>query len=164
MLEPFEIKLARQQQASEIALLLRRSIIELCTRDHRGDAESYLPWVQNKTPENVKAWIAKEGAFLTAETSQGTVLGVAMASQAGEVLLNYVLPEARFRGVSRALMAELEGYLRASCGAGHVYLTSSRTAERFYRSLGYTVYGEAVIRKNMTFRRFRKRISHAQAV
>ena len=39
----------------------------------------------------------------------GTAIsGVAAMTRKGEIILNYVLPDARFRGVSKALLRELE--------------------------------------------------------
>ncbi len=66
-------------------------------------------------------------------------MGAAVAS--GKITLNYVLPEARFRGVSKAVLSALEAYLRAE---GHVRstLSSTRTAHRFYREAGYVGAGE----------------------
>jgi GNAT superfamily N-acetyltransferase len=50
--------------------------------------------------------------------------------------LNYVAPEARFRGVSRAVLKALES--RAiERGNTRCTLTSTETAHRFYQSAGY---------------------------
>jgi hypothetical protein len=37
-----------------------------------------------------------------------TILGVAAMDASGKITLNYVSPEARFRGVSKALVLQLE--------------------------------------------------------
>jgi GNAT superfamily N-acetyltransferase len=55
--------------------------------------------------------------------------------------LNYVSPDARFRGVSRALLRALE--TRAfERGNSWCALTSTETARRFYLSNGYIEAGE----------------------
>ena len=54
--------------------------------------------------------------------------------------LNYVSPDARFQGVSRALLGALEA--RASeRGNTRCFLTSTQTARRFYLSRGYAETG-----------------------
>jgi GNAT superfamily N-acetyltransferase len=57
-------------------------------------------------------------------------------TNAGKVLLNYVSPDARFRGVSKALMRTLEDRARAA-GIAECSLDSTQTALAFYRALGY---------------------------
>ena len=52
-------------------------------------------------------------------------------------MLNYVAPEARFTGVSKALLAEMESKAQ-SIGLPHCTVESTMTAERFYRSAGYS--------------------------
>jgi GNAT superfamily N-acetyltransferase len=42
----------------------------------------------------------------------GTTLAVGSVTDAGEITLNYVSPEGRFRGVSRALLTALETRVR----------------------------------------------------
>lgn len=59
-----------------------------------------------------------------------------MARSGGEILLNYVSPEARFKGVSKALLSVLEAEVLAR-GAKLVTLESTRTARRFYLAHGY---------------------------
>ncbi|EFO33828.1 gnat family acetyltransferase [Roseibium sp. TrichSKD4] len=132
---PFTVNRANSIDCYEIAALLRRSIIELCTADHDGDPEKYEPWIANKTPDWVEKWIEGQGRVVAARDMQ-KVIGVAMASPDGEVLLNYVLPEARFTGVSKAMMRALEDYVRDN-GRSEIRLKSTVTAARFYRSLGY---------------------------
>ena len=60
----------------------------------------------------------------------------------GEITLNYVSPDARFRGISKALLQALE--LRAKqLGIPRLKLQSTATATRFYSALGYTASGPA---------------------
>jgi GNAT superfamily N-acetyltransferase len=70
----------------------------------------------------------------------GTILAVGCVTDAGEITLNYVSPEARFRGVSRALLGALEA--RAiERGNSRCTLVSTETARRFYRANGYVENG-----------------------
>lgn len=73
------------------------------------------------------------------------ILGVGEVTNEGEINLNYVAPEARFRGVSREIMAALETHARER-GNVHCTLTSTETARCFYLSGGYTQEGEALLR------------------
>ncbi|WP_386627901.1 GNAT family N-acetyltransferase [Sulfitobacter geojensis] len=54
----------------------------------------------------------------------------------GEVLLNYVLPDARFSGVSIALLESLEN-VAVEVGCRECVLDSTKTAKKFYESCGY---------------------------
>jgi N-acetylglutamate synthase-like GNAT family acetyltransferase len=54
-----------------------------------------------------------------------------------------VSPDARFRGVSKALVAGLEAKA-VQLGVAAITLESTGTARRFYRSLGYCDAGDAV--------------------
>ena len=56
----------------------------------------------------------------------------------GEVLLNYVAPEARFRGASKGLIQAIEKW-GASRGLETLTLDSTATALRFYLANGWTV-------------------------
>ena len=67
----------------------------------------------------------------------GTILGAASMTDAGKVLLNYVSPDARFRGVSKALMQALEEHASALPGLRSAAWTARKPHCRFYQSLGY---------------------------
>jgi GNAT superfamily N-acetyltransferase len=64
-------------------------------------------------------------------------------TDSGEILLNYVSPDARFRGASSALLAGLEARA-AGRGARQCTLISTETARRFYRARGYEEIGAPV--------------------
>jgi GNAT superfamily N-acetyltransferase len=128
------IREARVEDAAAACDVLRRSIVELCAADHGNDPALLDPWLANKTPENVLAWMA-ETHLLVAE-EDGRLLGVAGLSSAGRVTLNYVAPEARFRGVSAALLQALEDKA-AQLGCRTCTLESTKTARRFYEARGY---------------------------
>lgn len=129
------IRAAKPEDAAAACTVLRRSIAELCHADHSGDDVLLGKWLSNKTVENVTRWIA-QSHFLVAEEA-GTLLGVAAMNPAGKITLNYVLPEARFCGVSKALVQQLEGQARI-LGLRECVLETTQTARRFYESLGYT--------------------------
>jgi hypothetical protein len=92
-----EIRDAVTEEASAICQVLRRSISELCVADHKNDPEILAEWLRNKTPELIASWIASSGGSYLVAIEGRTILGVGSVTDAGEITLNYVLPEARFR-------------------------------------------------------------------
>ena len=136
------IRDAKPEDAVAACEVVRRSILELCAADHGDDPEMVARWLANKTPENVRAWIVRPDASLLVAIEEGAILAVGMVSDAGEILLNYVSPDARFRGISRALVKALETRGRER-GAAISTLESTETARRFYLSNGYIETGVA---------------------
>jgi GNAT superfamily N-acetyltransferase len=130
------VRAAEPGDAAAACEVLRRSIAELCWSDHRGDPAILERWLANKTPENVAAWIAQPTTHVFVAVEAGTILAVGAVTDAGEITLNYVSPDARFRGVSRGLLARLEEKAR-ELGNDACSLLSTETARRFYRSGGY---------------------------
>ena len=58
------------------------------------------------------------------------ILGVGLLSKAGEIKLNYVSPDARFRGVSSALIEAMEAEAQG-LGVTRITLNGTATAHRF---------------------------------
>ena len=134
------IRDARPEDASAACHVLRRSIIELCVADHHDDPAILQAWLANKQPEIVASWIAKPGNSVLVAIEDGAIVAVGSITDAGEIQLNYVSPDARFRGVSRALLKALETKTRAR-GNLRCHLISTETARRFYLSAGYVEEG-----------------------
>jgi hypothetical protein len=103
-----EIRDAVAGDAPAACQVLRRSIVELCVADHRNDPTILTQWLKNKTPEIVASWIASPNNSLLVAVEGCAILAVGSVTNAGEITLNYISPDARFRGVSRALLAALE--------------------------------------------------------
>ena len=122
------------EDADEACGVIRRSITELCHADHQEDATTIALWLANKTAENMRRWIDQSHVFVA--TEGGAILGVGAIKVSGEISLNYVSPDARFRGISRALVARLEA--RAlELAIEMITLQSSATARQFYLAAGY---------------------------
>ncbi len=142
-----EIRAAKQDDAAEICLVLRRSITELCVADHDNDPQILDPWLVNKTPENLRAWIARAGQTYRVAVIDDQIAGVGAVSATEGVLLNYVSPDFQYCNVSKALMAVLEDWLKER-GQVVCHLTSTATARQFYKTLGYLPDGEPVMRRS----------------
>jgi GNAT superfamily N-acetyltransferase len=143
------IRKAEPEDAAATCNVIRRSIIEICTTDHQKDPHVLEQWLANKTPDNVERWIVDPtSAFFVAVADQA-ILSAGCVKDYGEVVLNYVSPDARFRGISRAIMFELEAASRCF-GNSASNLDSTRTAVRFYTSLGYVERGKPSVKHGLT--------------
>lgn len=136
------IRAATAEDAAEICMVLRRSITELCVADHQNNPLILNPWLANKTPDNLREWIAREGQVYLVAEIDGQITGIAAVSATDGILLNYVSPDYQRRGVSKALMAALESWLKEQ-GRVVSRLTSTATAKQFYEKLGYLPEGYA---------------------
>ncbi|HEV8679126.1 MAG TPA: GNAT family N-acetyltransferase [Stellaceae bacterium] len=135
-----EVRDAVAADAAAACTVLRRSFAELCIADHHGDPAILAAWLANKTPEIVASWIARPDSSLLVAVEGDQILGVGGVTDTGEITLNYVSPDARFCGVSRALLAALEARAAAH-GNDRCTLVSTETAFRFYRAAGYEQTG-----------------------
>jgi GNAT superfamily N-acetyltransferase len=135
-----QIRDAVREDAPAASTVLRRSIAELCVADHGNDPAILQRWLVNKTPDIVASWIVKPGNSVLLAVEGAAILAVGAVTDAGEITLNYVAPEARFRGVSRALLAALEARAQER-GNTRCHLHSTATARRFYHAAGYVEDG-----------------------
>jgi GNAT superfamily N-acetyltransferase len=134
------VRSAKIEDAVEACSVLRRSITELCRADHHDDPVVLEQWLSNKTPDNVRSWISSPNSCFAVATEGGKIIGVGAMLRTGEITLNYISPEARFRGVSKAILTWLEA--RAlELGIIRCTLKSTATARRFYLSNGYAQQG-----------------------
>lgn len=135
-----ELRKAKADDAERICEVLVRSIKALCVRDHSGDPVTIEHWLSNKTLDNVLSWIGDANQRVIVAEDEGEIVGIGAAEARGEITLNYVSPEARFHGVSKAVLTQLESYLR-ELGNERCTLSSTRTAHRFYLAAGYSDAG-----------------------
>jgi predicted GNAT family acetyltransferase len=139
-----KIRVAQAGDAEAACDVLRRSIEELCHRDHGDDPARKREWLANKTPQTFRRWIADPHSRVLVAEIDGQIVGVGAASAMGEIRLNYVAPNARFSGVSKAMLAALEAYLLEQ-GASTSQLSSTVTARAFYLAAGYREGGEPAV-------------------
>jgi GNAT superfamily N-acetyltransferase len=132
----FLIRKAEAGDAEMACAVLRWSITELCQADHHNNVETLKSWLANKTPDNVREWITAPDSHVYVAYIDDEVVGVGAVTDTGLVTLNYVLPQLRFQGVSKALIARLEACAR-DLGVRRCTLETTETARRFYRTVGY---------------------------
>ncbi|MFZ5675155.1 MAG: GNAT family N-acetyltransferase [Pseudomonadota bacterium] len=135
------IRPATEADAEQAVLVLRRSIRELCARDHENDPALLASWLANKTPEKFREWVQAADSLCLVAVGADAVLGVGLMSTAGEIRLNYVSPDARFQGVSSALIEALEA-AAGKLGLDRITLNSTATAHRFYLARGFRDVGQ----------------------
>lgn len=136
------IRRATKRDAEAACAVLRRSITECCAKDHGDESERLEAWLANKTPQNVREWIDSPGTYAFVAEAGGEVVGVAMMVESGEITLCYLVPEIRFLGVGKALLAELESKAR-DLGLEALRTYSTRTARAFYKRNGFQPAGTA---------------------
>lgn len=131
-----EIRDATQFDAFAVSEVLIASITHLCGADHGHEPAKLLPWLENKTPADVRGWI-ENGAHLRLALRDGQAAAVGALSQEGGVIrLLYAAPQAKGTGTGKALLADLEERLAAQ-GHAEARLTATRTALGFYRACGW---------------------------
>jgi GNAT superfamily N-acetyltransferase len=130
------IRRATVHDADAACKVVRRSIIELCALDHGGDQQRLDSWLANKTPSHFSQWITSDAAIALVAEREGAVEGFALLGREGKLHLLYISPDARFSGVSTALLNAVETEA-AALGVTRLELESSITARRFYESRGY---------------------------
>ena len=145
-----KIRAAVLEDAIDVSKVVRMSIEKLCVADHQGDKAILDRWLANKTPETVAQWLKNpDNINLVAVDDSDAILAAGCVRRDGIVLLNYVSPEARFRGVSNALLAALEDAARSE-GNAWCALESTKTAHRFYQERGYSDVGEPGFKYGLT--------------
>ena len=130
-----DIRIAAPSDATAICEVVRRSIAECCHADHRGDPVVMAAWLENKTPESTLGWLQAANAVALVAVRDGIVVGFALANE-DELTLLYVVHEALYQGVGKALLRMIETRL-----VGAVHLKSTRTARDFYARNGFCVSG-----------------------
>jgi ribosomal protein S18 acetylase RimI-like enzyme len=136
-----------REASPEDALLacevLRRSIRELCAVDHKNDEKALAEWLENKTADNVRRWLASPSTYGVVAERDGTVCGFAMVGKDGTISLCYVLPDVHHSGAGKKMLAELEAQA-ARWKLTSLGVESTLTAKPFYERNGYVSTGESV--------------------
>ncbi|HTV31224.1 MAG TPA: GNAT family N-acetyltransferase, partial [Xanthobacteraceae bacterium] len=138
-----QVREASPEDAAAACIVLKRSIAELCQADHRNDPSILAQWLGNKTHDNFRAWVEQPDNSVLVAVDNQKIIAVGSVTDTGTIGLNYVSPDARFQGVSRAMLRALEARA-ADLGNHRCNLTSTETARRFYLSNGYVETGSPV--------------------
>lgn len=151
------VRPATAADVPDMSRVLIASITELCIADHGQSPERLATWTANKTPKGISAMLANPGLRMLVAELEGRLAVGAVVPGNGEVSLNYVDPAARFRGVSKALLAALEAELREA-GVVEAQLTSTTTARAFYHAAGWSEEAAPVACMGGEGHRMRKRL------
>ena len=116
--------------------VLIASITGLCWDDHRGNAEIIASWTRNKSPDSIGRWVASPDLFMLVAEHDGAIAAVGSLNRPDEIGLNYVSPDHRRQGVSKAMLGALEEAMRER-GTRIGRLTSTQTAHAFYLAMGW---------------------------
>lgn len=135
-----EIRIATPEDGAAVCSILRRTIAQCCVEDHRNDDSVLAAWLGNKTPENVAGWLQCPAYHSLVAVRDARLIGVAILTRAGRIVLFYVAPEARLQGAGKVLLAAVEEQARR-WGLHSVCVSSTLTAQSFYARQGY-VAGE----------------------
>ena len=139
------------EDAAAAVRLLRRSIAQLCHQDHGYDNHKLGQWLYNKNEAAWQSWVSKPEILVLVAERDDELVGVSAMSRFGLILLNFVSPEARYSGVSKAMLQALEK-AALDMGLESVWLNTTLTAHSFYTAQGYVpakggAYGELKLEK-----------------
>jgi GNAT superfamily N-acetyltransferase len=129
----------RQANAKDVEAaveVVRRSITELCSADHKGDADTLTWWLSNKTAQHLASWFANSDNHCVIAAAASRVLGVGLLHRSGEIRLLYLTPGAQRQGIGKAIHTALEGKAK-EWGLERLRLDSTALACAFYEKLGY---------------------------
>ena len=135
------VRRAAPEDAPAMSAVLIASITELCAADHRDDPAALSSWLANKTPAGVGQWFANPVNTILVAERAGEIAACGAFNTDRMIILNYVAPNHRFRGVSKALLAAME----AALGPGEATLDSTLTARPFYLAAGWEEAGQAKV-------------------
>jgi len=130
------VRLARLDDSPTICIILRRSITEVCTKDHKNNPDIISAWTKNKTIENVNSWLLNPDNYSFISSVNGIESGFGLMSSSGEILLCYVLPEALHVGVGSILLNSMIETAK-NIGVQKVTVDSTQTAKGFYERNGF---------------------------
>ena len=131
------VRPATEADIPAMSRVLIASITELCSADHGNDPDRIARWIANKTVDGVRSMLVNPNTRLFVAEIEGSVAAVGATMGDSEIALNYVDPNHRFRGASKALLAAMEDDLRTR-GALEAILSATATAHRFYLDAGWT--------------------------
>ena len=140
-IDSIDIRRGTPGDAEAACALLRRSIEEGCAADHGGRPEILEPWLSNKTPQTVAAWLTSPTNYVVVAAQGEALAGLALLTQAGKLALCYVLPGQLRSGIGSALMHAVEVQAR-TWDIGKLFMHCPSSASPFFERLGYVNAGK----------------------
>lgn len=125
------IRLFRDEDATVVADLIRRCLVEVNSRDYPASVIELM--CAHFDPPRIRELAGQRQMFLAEDTA---ILGT-VSRDGNKVYTMFVAPEAHGRGIGRLLMGHIEG-LAAADGFDHMETGASITGHGFYHRLGYT--------------------------
>lgn len=145
------IRAATKADAEAMGRVRHASIHQLCSADHHDDLPTVNAWAGDGSATKFLRLLEQPEARLVVAEIDGQIVG--LGGMAGDlVTLNYVHPDYRFRGVSKALMGTLEAMMMAE-GIAVGRLNSTVTALAFYRAIGWVDAGPATAAQGQPMRK-----------
>jgi GNAT superfamily N-acetyltransferase len=133
------VRKANPTDIPAMSRVLTAAITSLCTENHGNDPGRLRQWTQNKSEAGVGKMMDDPAQTVFVAEVNGEIAAVG-AVEGDSIVLNYVAPEHRFQGVSKALLANMEESLR-NAGISVGKLVSTRTALGFYLVSGWSELG-----------------------
>lgn len=131
-------------ECSAVAELIYQTVHTVCTAEYtRPELDAWAP--ENIDVRKFCKVLLKSRSFVAVES--GAIIGFASINTDGYLNRLYVHSNFLKRGIGTALLKHCEN-CAASCGAAAVTLDSSKTAEGFYRKMGYVQSGVSVMERN----------------
>lgn len=152
------VRPAQPDDVPAMSRILTASIIELCAADHRDEPAAIAAWTRNKTPEGVATMLANPDLLMFVAELSGVIGAVGAINRSGEVALNYVGPDMRFLGLSKALLARLEAEL-LTLGFTEGRLEATMTARPLYERAGWQSDGPQATGRMVNGYPMKKRLS-----
>jgi len=143
----YKVREAIPSDSTKVCEVLRRSISEICSLDY-NDQSVIDDWLENKTETNVKKWIQSVNSYSVVCTNDDLIVGFGLITLEGEVLLNYLVPEALHKGNGKLMLEAMEQRIILE-GIKEIYTVSSITAKPFYERNGYTENGAPLLVGNI---------------
>src|SRR5258706_16302372 len=102
------VRKAEPRDAEAAAMVLRRSITELCALDHHGDADTLAQWLANKSPRDILSWVEGEKKFYVVGEASGQIKGAGVLPRRGEGRVCSLSPRGQGQTLGKATLVLLE--------------------------------------------------------
>ncbi|QSG83841.1 GNAT family N-acetyltransferase [Acinetobacter indicus] len=134
------IRSARIHDVPSLIRVLHDSI-RSCSLDHQHREIKIQRLLENKNQENLLLLMHYNNCWVY--ELQHQVVGFILASDQGEVLMNYVAPDVQQRGIGKLLLNEVLHYYQQR-QMKRIVLASTRTALPFYQKYGFQIQPQVI--------------------